>query len=301
MAIDYLLTGASGFLGRELVNVLSPVATVRTLGRVGCDVNCDLAREAPLFQDAFKTVVHAAGRAHVVPRSEQEANMFFAVNEIGTRNLLRGLEVSGSIPETFVFVSTVAVYGLETGEEINEDQPLRPVTPYGKSKAAAENLLVEWCAQKGVVLTILRLPLLVGAQAPGNLGQLVRLMKKGLYLGIGSGAARKSMVLASDVAQLIPQVTHRGGVFHLTDGHHPSMHELEAAIATRLGRRRPLRLPDKLVSTMAKLGDLFGATAPINTDKFHKLTRSLTFSDEKIRKLGIWHPQKVVDNLPLQL
>src|SRR5688572_29820082 len=188
--IDYLLTGASGFFGQIIKKTLLPDYSLYTLGRSpSSDCIVDLASETPELKNDFrvKCVIHAAGKAHVLPKNETEAEEFFQVNFPGTVHLAEALEKLNRLPQNFVFISTVAVYGLEEGTSISEDHPLTGDTPYARSKIQAEAFLIKWCEQKHVRLTILRLPLLVGPNPPGNLGAIIRFIRKGLYVGIGAG------------------------------------------------------------------------------------------------------------------
>ncbi len=295
---NYLLTGASGFLGKVIFSVLSEQNSIATLGRSSSnDYKLDLSREVPVFHQPFETVIHASGKAHIVPVTPEEKNDFFEVNYTGTVNLTKGLEASATLPKHFIFISTVAVYGKDSGVMIDEDELLSGSTPYAKSKIQAEEFLQAWCVKHTITLTILRLPLIVAANPPGNLGVMLRMMKKGLYVGIGSGQARKSMVLAEDVAKFIPVISNIGGIYNLTDGDNPTMLSLENAAARKVGKGTPVRLPNLLLKAMARVGDLLGSRSPLNSLKYEKLTSALTFSDAKARKAG-WNPRKVIANLP---
>lgn len=296
VANDYLLTGASGFLGKIIASALS--GQVSMLGRSSVNnYKTDLSHQVPEFRQTFETVIHASGKAHIVPTTKDEADDFFSVNVRGTVNLTKALEVLPQLPKYFVFISTVAVYGKDSGEMLDEQEPLNGSAPYAKSKIEAEGYLQEWCSKHNVILTILRLPLIVAPNPPGNLGSMIRMMKNGLYVGIGSGKARKSMVLAEDVASFIVIVKKVGGIYNLTDGDHPAMIDLEIAIANKLGRRKPIRFPNILLKIAARMGDLLGNKSPLNSLKYDKLISSLTFSDVKARAIG-WNPRKVIANLP---
>lgn len=295
-----LVTGAAGFLGTIICQELSVDYTVDTLGKSSANTfPVDLATSVPVFEKHFGMIIHAAAKAHVIPRTRNEQDEFYQTNFQGTVHLIKGLESPGKLPEEFVFISTVAVYGREEGEMITEDVPLLGITPYAKSKIQAESCLEDWCRMNNVKLTILRLPLVVGQNPPGNLGAMIRWMKKGLYVGIGSGAARKSMVLARDVARCIPTLAKSGGIYNLTDGYHPSIFELENAVARNLKRKKLYRLPDAVLRAVAKVGDVIGDKFPVDSQKFKKLTSSLTFSDAKAREIAGWNPHSVVDNLPV--
>lgn len=299
MSKTCLLTGANGFLGKVIDGIIAREYRVLRLGRSGNhEYSVDLASTIPNFKERIDIVIHAAGKAHHIPKTEKEEQEFFQVNVVGTRNLLQGLVTSGTIPEAIVFVSSVAVYGREEGEMIKESHPLDGKTSYAMSKIMAEEVLAAWCSKSNVTLTILRLPLLVGAGAPGNLGDMVRMMRKGWYAGIGNGKARKSMVLAEDVAGFIPVVVSKGGVYNLTDGYQPSMIEFEQAVATRLRKSKPIRLPGIVLRLVARIGDFLGNRFPLNSSRLAKLTSSLTFSDEQAREQAGWKSRSVIHHLP---
>lgn len=169
-----LFTGASGFLGNNLKPILSQIYSIKTLGLSDeDDIKVDLAKGVPEIKDSFDIVLHAAGKAHTVPRAEAEKKVFFDVNYQGTVNLCKALEKS-CLPKAFVFISTVAVYGLEKGENITEEYPLNGDTPYALSKIQAERFLTDWCKEHNVILGILRPSLLAGKNPPGNLGDMIK-------------------------------------------------------------------------------------------------------------------------------
>lgn len=295
-----LLTGATGFLGRSIISELSSQFSFVRLGRAAeNDIKIDLSVEIPKLNMSVDCVIHAAGKAHSIPTNQKEAKEFEDVNIIGTQNLIYGIERSEFLPREFVFISSVAVYGQEVGKLLAESCPLAGSTPYAISKIKAEQLVTEWCSKNEIRLTILRLPLLVGKNPPGNLGSMIRGMKRSLYVSIGSGQCRKSMVLVSDVAKFIPKVALVGGTYNLTDGYNPTMFELEEALAKRLGVRKPIRIPNKVVAGFAKIGDMVGHWFPINSNIYSKLTNELTFSDELARSHAGWRSSSVILNLPM--
>jgi nucleoside-diphosphate-sugar epimerase len=151
-----------------------------------------------------------------------------------------------------------------------------------------------------VICTILRLPLVVGENPPGNLGAMIRGIKKGYYFNIGGGNAQKSMVLATDVAKFILAAAETGGTYNLTDGYHPTFKELSKSISKTFGKFFVPNLPKVIAQLLAKLGDLSGNKFPINSDKFSKITSSLTFDDTKARIAFGWNPLPVVDFFKIQ-
>jgi nucleoside-diphosphate-sugar epimerase len=252
------------------------------------------------FTENFKLVIHLAGKAHEVPKRFSEKQEFFDVNVKGTYNLLKGLETT-IIPKQFVFVSTVAVYGVNSGNLINENFPLLATDPYGQSKIHAEQLIQDWCMKHKVVCTILRLPLIVGPNPPGNLGIMIRGIKRGYYFNIGGGRAQKSMVLAEDVANQIIKIAEIGGVYNLSDGYHPNFNELSRLIASQLGVRRIPNISYFLAKVFAIVGDVLGKKIPFDSDKLKKITANLTFDDSKARATFGWNPTPVLKGFKIKL
>lgn len=291
-----LFTGGSGFLGKNIRPVLDKSYDVRTCGIApDDDIKSDLSCQIPDLPQSFDIVLHACGKAHSVPKNEAEAKVFYDVNYHGTVNLCRALERVG-LPKSIVFISTVAVYGCDFGDNITEEQPLSGDTPYAKSKIMAEEFLTKWCNENGVVLAILRPSLLAGHNAPGNLGAMVNGIRKGFYLNIAGGKVRKSILMAEDIARLIPLVEHIGGVYNVCDSYQPTFGEISISVANQLGKHKPVSIPYWMAWCMAKVGDLLGSKAPINSYKLEKMTQSLTFSNAKaIKELG-WEPLDVLTN-----
>ena len=296
-----LFTGASGFLGNNILPKLQErFDKVTTLGHLDSDdVKVNLAKDIPEFSEHYDIVLHAAGKAHVVPRNPEEEKLFYDVNYEGTRHLCAALEKVG-VPKSLIFISTVAVYGCESGNFITEDHPLNGITPYAKSKIMAEGFLSEWCRKNNVVLTILRPSLLAGVNPPGNLGDMIRGIEKGFYVNIAGGKVCKSILMADDIANLIPLVADKGGIYNVCDTSQPTFGELSILIANQLGKRKPISIPYWCAKSLAMVGDIVGKKFPINSLRLDKLTQSLTFSNQKaIDTLG-WTPMKVLETLQIR-
>lgn len=294
--IKLLFTGGTGFLGKNIMPVLKKKYAVTTCGITKDDIiNVNLARSVPELPEHYDIVLHAAGKAHVVPRTPEEEKAFYDVNYEGTCNLCTALEKVG-VPKALVFISTVAVYGCEYGEMITEEHPMNGDTPYAKSKILSEEFLQGWCKKHNVVLGILRPSLLAGKNAPGNLGAMVNGVRKGFYMNISGEKVVKSVLMAEDIAHLLPLVAKKGGVYNVCDTRQPSFGEISESVAKQLGKGKPISIPYWMAWCMAKVGDLLGNRAPINSDKLEKMTKSLTFSNEKARRELGWEPMDVLEN-----
>lgn len=291
-----LFTGGTGFLGKNVMPILTKQYDIITCGITPDDmIKANLAKEVPELSERYEVVLHACGKAHVVPKTDAEKQTFYDVNYQGTVNLCSALEKAG-MPRAIIFISTVAVYGCEYGNLITEEHPLEGTSPYAESKIMAEKYLTKWCLDHKVRLGILRPSLLAGKNAPGNLGAMVKGLKKGFYMNIAGGKVVKSILMAEDIARLVPLLEEKGGVYNVCDTRQPSFGELSISVAQQLGKGKPLNIPYWMAWCMAKVGDLLGNKAPINSYKLEKMTKSLTFSNEKARKELHWEPLDVLEN-----
>lgn len=287
-----LITGAGGFLGKYLKQGLVDTGyEIETIGLAGegNDITCDLSKEVPQLKNQYLAVVHAAGKAHSVPKTEGQKQAFWNVNLGGTENLLKALENSNNTPQTIVFISSVSVYGLDSGENIAETHPLNAEDPYGQSKIKAEEAIAEWSKNHNANYFNLRLPLLAGDNPPGNLGSMIHALKKGYYFRIGKGNAHKSIVLARDVGSFIPKLFDKtqSGAYNLTDGVHPTFAQIEDKIAQEVGKQVKIKVADIFARIIAFKGD-FIPKFPLKSRQYKKITSTLTFADDKARKEIGW-------------
>ena len=297
--MNLLYTGATGFLGNNTLPILAEKFNVSTLGLFGADFVSDLSKEiSNLSSTSFDIVLHAAGEVHAIPKTSQQKQCFFDVNLQGTKNLCTALEQSG-LPKSFIFVSTVAVYGVENGIEITEEHPLNGNTPYALSKLQAEEFLIDWCRKNDITLSILRPSLIAGNNPLGTLGSMIAGIKSGFYFNIAGGKAQKSIVMAQDIATLVPKLINKGGIYNLSDGYHPSFFELSQLMAKQLNKKTPLSIPYGLAKTMALCGDILGSNAPINSNKLSKIVNTLTFSNKKAVAELDWKPLNVPENFKI--
>jgi len=298
--LKILLTGSSGFLGKNIVSDLRQNYIVSELDlSASSSIQCNLAKSKPELSENFNIVLHAAGKAHSIPQNQSEIKDFFDVNYQGTVNLCKALEKS-RLPNAFIFISTVAVYGIESGINITEESPLNGTSPYALSKIKAEEYLTNWSHKNNVTLTILRPSLIAGPNPPGNLGTMIQGIKNGKYLSINGGKSRKSVLMVQDIANLVSLVAYKGGIYNVCDSEHPSFGDLEKLICRQLNRRNVFSIPYLLIKPIALIGDMWGDKFPINSKKLNKITKSLTFSNEKARTELNWTPLNVLENFKIQ-
>ncbi len=291
-----LFTGGTGFLGRNIKPILDKKYEVTTIGITDANmIKSNFVTETPKLPECYDIVLHAAGKAHIYPKTEAERQSFYDVNLNGTIHLCDALEEVG-VPKSFIFISTMNVYGDEPGNMDTEDsRQLIGKSPYADSKIKAEKYLMDWCARHGVKLGILRPSLLAGRNAPGNLGAMIKGIRTGAYLSIAGGKAKKSVLMVDDIAYLVPLVAKKGGIYNVCDDHNPSFGELEATIAKQLGKRKPISIPYWMAKCLALVGDVL-PSFPINSQRLEKIVTSDTWSNEKAKRELGWQPMDVLEN-----
>lgn len=294
-----LFTGGTGFLGRNIKPILDKNYEVTTIGIMDADmIKANFVSDIPQLPERYDIVLHAAGKAHTYPKTEAEIKAFYDVNYQGTINLCSALEKAG-VPKSFIFISTLSVYGDEPGcMDTEEGRPLNGSNPYADSKIKAEEYLTQWCQENNVILGILRPSLLAGKGAPGNLGAMINGIRTGAYLSIAGAKAKKSVLMVDDIAHLVPIVAEKGGVYNVCDDHNPSFGELEATIAKQLGKRKPINIPYWMAKCLAMVGDVF-SFFPINSARLEKIVTSDTWSNEKAKRELGWKPMDVLENFKI--
>lgn len=294
---NILLTGKSGFLGQRTYEVLlSKGYHIYSLGRdKTADIYFDLSKSDNVTLDKeIDFVIHCAGKAHIIPKTTEEELAFDTINYTGTKQICKNLELVADKIKCFVFISTVAVYGLENGKEIDENAELKGSSPYAKSKIKAEQFLSDWCTSRNIKFVILRLPLVFGWTAPGNLGDLIKNVKRGIAIRITGNNAKKSILHVDDIALNFEKIIQHQGIFNITDGYHPTYNELLELLARKYNKKI-LSINIRWITLLARIGDLLGKRSPLNSSKIEKLTSPLTFSDKKARKELAWESTDIIN------
>jgi UDP-glucose 4-epimerase len=186
-----LVTGGSGFIGRHVVATLAGAgASVRVVDLqphpdpeveiVIGDV-ADPATIEAAYGGGIDYVVHLAAVTSVL-KSIQQPELTYRTNVAGTHRVLEGAREAGV--RAFVLASTNAVTGPMDAPKITERARLRPLTPYGASKAAAEMMMSAYTAVYGVRCTAIRLTNVYGLGMQAKDSIVARLMRA-IRLGNG--------------------------------------------------------------------------------------------------------------------
>jgi UDP-glucose 4-epimerase len=179
-----LVTGASGFIGRALVKALLG----RGLEVVGIDLIPfpdasiqwtvgDLTVPgvtAPLFEKPLDAVFHLAAKTSVL-QSITDPQGVYRTNVEVTQTLLESCRNAGV--GAFVLASTNAVVGNSVRDLMHERSPLRPLTPYGATKAAAEMLCSAYGHSYGLVASAVRMTNVYGPGMGRKDSFIIRLLR----------------------------------------------------------------------------------------------------------------------------
>jgi nucleoside-diphosphate-sugar epimerase len=298
-----LITGASGFLGRQFLEVLAARGTParalvsprgpRELPRAHAVVAGDLLDRAALLRacEGVTQVIHLAARVH---RADDSAAAFQRDNVEGTRALLEAAAAAGATD--FLFMSSVKAMGEKADGVLDEGTPPRPSTPYGRSKLEAEEVAIDAGNKLGLRVVVVRLPTVYGPGVTGNILRLLEAAHRGRRLPFGAIRNRRSMIFSGTAVEAslaalawlkdAPAGRH---VYLACDERAYSTAEVYAAMCRAMGRAPLLRsVPVPLLTKIGRAGDvvgrLLGRTMPIDSSLVARVAGDLEVSCAKLAR-----------------
>jgi nucleoside-diphosphate-sugar epimerase len=256
------VTGITGFVGRAVARELigcgyDLVALVRDRGQAE---SLRSLRITPVVGDLARPSTYAtamadgSGVVHLAAEiaTQRNGRKVWATNVHGTRALVRTACDTGQ--ERFLFMSTV-VTGEAHGRILSEDSDLVADTVYGRSKREGERLVIEAARAGRINGVILRPSHIYGAG--GWYGDIVRAMRRRLFMIPGSGENWWDAVHVDDVAQAVRACLESptpAEICHIVDDDPITMNEFFGRTAAALGQRAPGHVPVWLAK-LVKGGD----------------------------------------------
>lgn len=248
-----LITGANSYIGTSFEKYMQKkqgeyiVSTVDMLDEVWKKTD---------FSD-YAVVFHVAGIAHI-KETKKNAELYYKINkELAIETAKRAKE---SGVEQFVFLSSMSVYGVDTGI-IDKNTPLNPKTNYGKSKYMAE-IELKKLQDESFLVTILRPPMIYGEGCKGNYNMLIKFARK--MPVFPSLRNRRSMLNIERLCQCVEEVIKdkKGGIYVPQDENYICTSIMVKNIAEQMGRNiRLVGILNPFVKIAMKLPGRIGTMA----------------------------------------
>jgi len=249
-----LVTGAAGFLGSHVIDVLlargeRPRALVRPGDRVSLPTGsgivicrADIGDRAAVAaaMEGVDRVLHCAARTGPwgPPQAYQQTNVR-ALETLVLAALAAGVT-------RIVHVSSITVHGNDVRGAADEDAPLREEpNPYSRSKVAGERLLERMIAREGAPVTIVRPGWIYGPRDTASFARFARMVEQGRMITIGSGKNHLPLIYVRDAAEGILLASEAGAAegrcYLLVNDEPVTQRDFIAAIAAGLGAPAPAR------------------------------------------------------------
>ena len=307
--MNILITGIHGFVGSNLVLSLKERHVLYGLDIVFPKkegVKRTYSWEELDSMERTDTIIHLAGKAHDT-KNGAVADTYFKINTGLTREIFDYFMKSSA--KKFIFFSSVkAAADFVVGDKLTEEVIPTPKGPYGESKIAAENYILERLKVKneelrmqGKKVYILRPCMIHGPGNKGNLNLLFNVVKKGIPWPLGDFENKRSFTSVDNLCYVVNGLIGKdvpSGIYHMADDETVSTNELIRVMCEVMRKKTRIWHMNKgLVKDCAGLGTLLHL--PLNLERLRKLTENYVVSNEKIKRaLGIERmPVRAVDGL----
>ena len=272
------LSGASGFVGRNLRNYLiSNYLDIKNLTKDNLESNVFI------LLDKVDVVIHLAGKAHDLNKPSNP-DEYYQVNTELTQKVFDAFLASDT--KVFITLSSVKSVADHVEGELTEKHQPNPVTHYGKSKLLAEQYIFSKEIPEWKRVYILRPCMIHGPGNKGNLNLLHKLVSKNIPWPLGAFDNRRSFCSIDNLMFIFKELIERedisSGIYNVADDEPLSTNELIGLIAQSQDRSpRVWSFSKKFIEGVGFIGDKLHL--PLNTERLHKLTSSYVVSNAKIK------------------
>ncbi len=225
-----LITGANSYIGTSFEKYIkdgfSGEYTVDTVDMI------DGSWRKKSFS-GYDIVFHVAGIVHI-RETEENAELYYRINRDLAAEACKKAKTDGV--RQFIFLSTMSVYGMDTGIITSETKE-NPKTNYGKSKLAAEKLILD-NADKSFAVCILRPPMVYGKDCKGNFQSMVKLTKKFPILPKINN--KRSLIYIENLCSFVKKAADNtlSGIFYPQNREYMNTTGMMKLIAEKMGKKR---------------------------------------------------------------
>ena len=298
-----LITGAAGFIGSHLVDLLLeekiPAKNLRLFVQQSDSLSNLPSKKLEIIKadirdkKAVKTAMKNVDVVYHLAARTLDGNVYtdyMEVNVDGTQNLLD--ESKNNDVKKFVLFSSIAVFGLPAyvGDMINVDETFPKKAPeiYGKSKLEAEERVIK----SGLPYAIIRPTTVYGPRDIRNLLELYRAIKKHLFFFIGDGKNKMDYVFVKDIvrgARLAELSTKRKGDYIIGNGKPLTLNEVVRNVSQSIKTSVfPIHIPKTLGLALSYLtqygGKIIAKRSPLFPDRVKVMTSNCYFNIEKAKR-----------------
>lgn len=277
-----VISGASGFVGQNLISYLD------TKGKKINPLNLRDLNWKNLIPKSAQAIIHLAGKAHDTENASSDEE-YFTINTYLTISLFK--EFLKLDIRDFIYFSSVKAVADTVNGVLTEDADANPMTPYGKSKMAAEEYLLNQVLPCGKRLFIIRPCMIHGPGNKGNLNLLYNIVKNRIPWPLACFYNERSFLSIDNLSYLINEILSnehvKSGVYNFADDDSMSTNELVTLMSETLNKKSQLwKIPSWVIRIVVKIGDIL--PLPLNSERLKKLTESYVVSNDKIKsELGI--------------
>ncbi|SHG27020.1 Nucleoside-diphosphate-sugar epimerase [Flavobacterium segetis] len=268
------ITGASGFVGGNLIKYLKPKCELNKLS-----LRYLKNQKIEIREDI---VIHLAGKAHDTKKVSNPSAYYEANFELTKQLFDAFLQSEASV---FIFMSTVKAAADLVVAVLMEDIIPYPKTHYGIAKRQAEEYILATSLPQGKRVYILRPCMIHGPGNKGNLNLLYKLVSKGIPWPLGDFKNQRSFLsienLCFVINELLKNNTIPSGVYNIADDDALSTNELIQLLGKSLNKNNKIiNVPSSWIKKVATIGDYLHL--PLNSERLQKLTESYVVSNSKI-------------------
>ena len=294
-----LITGGAGFIGSNFVRyiynhypdyrliVLDALTYAANIAYLPVDINKDYDNERLIFWygnikngelvdtlvSQSDIVVHFAAETHVT-RSIYDNYLFFETDVIGTQTIANSVLKYRNKIERFIHISTSEVYGTAETEKMNEDHPLKPLSPYAAAKAGADRLVYSYWKTYEIPVIIVRPFNNYGPHqhlekvVPRFITSCILNEKLKVH---GDGLAARDFIYVEDTCKALDIILHydinkiAGEIFNIASGCHRTILSIAKDIIKLMNKSEEL-----ITFTGDRPGQVFRHTGDYS--KFNKFT-----------------------------